>query len=45
VFERKHEKLTSLSVFAKRMATFLVMAGILITVALSLAGQTEGWQT
>ncbi len=34
MFERKHEKLASKSVFVKRMATSVLMAGILIIVAL-----------
>jgi hypothetical protein len=34
MFERKHEKLAPLSVFARRMAASVAMAGILIAVAL-----------
>jgi hypothetical protein len=34
MFERKHEKLAPLSVFVRRMAASVVMAGILIAVAL-----------
>jgi hypothetical protein len=34
MFEQKHEKLAPLSVFARRMAVSVVMAGILIAVAL-----------
>ncbi|MFZ2169027.1 MAG: hypothetical protein WAW61_05255 [Methylococcaceae bacterium] len=34
MFERKHEKLAPLSVFARRMAASVAMAGILIAIAL-----------
>lgn len=34
MFERKHEKLAPISVFVRRMAASVVMAGILIAVAL-----------
>jgi hypothetical protein len=34
MFERKHEKLAPLSVFVRRMAASVLMAGILIAVAL-----------
>jgi hypothetical protein len=34
MFERKHEKLAPLSVFVRRMAVSVAMAGILIAVAL-----------
>lgn len=36
MFERKNEKLASISVFARRMATSVGMATILIAVALSI---------
>jgi hypothetical protein len=36
MFERRHEKLAHISVFAKRMAMSLAMASILIGVALSI---------
>ncbi|MFZ1640661.1 MAG: hypothetical protein WAV07_04335 [Candidatus Contendobacter sp.] len=34
MFERKHEKLAPMSVFIRRMATSVIMAGILIAIAL-----------
>jgi len=36
MFERKYEKLAPMSVFVRRMAASVAMAGILITVALSI---------
>jgi hypothetical protein len=36
MFERKHEKLAPISVFVRRMAVSVVMAGILIAVALCI---------
>ncbi len=43
MFERKHEKLASLSVFVKRMAASVVMAGILIAVALFIGIAGYHW--
>ena len=39
MFERKHEKLAPISVFVRRMAASVVMAGILIAVALFIGIQ------
>lgn len=36
MFERKHEKLASLSIFARRIAMSIFMSGVLILVALSI---------
>lgn len=36
MFERRYEKLAPISVFVRRMATSVAMAGILIAVALSI---------
>ncbi|MDI1279683.1 hypothetical protein [Methylobacter sp.] len=36
MFERRYEKLAPISVFVRRMVASVVMAGILITVALSI---------
>jgi hypothetical protein len=36
MFERKHEKLASDSVFARRMAASVLIAGLLILVALAI---------
>ena len=43
MFERKHEKLAPLSVFVKRMAASLLMAGILIAVALLIGIAGYHW--
>ncbi len=36
MFERKHEKLAPLSVFVRRMAASVLLAGLLVAAALSL---------
>jgi len=43
MFERKHEKLAPLSVFVKRIAASVVMAGILIAVALFIGITGYHW--
>jgi hypothetical protein len=43
MFERKHENLAPISVFVRRMAASVVMAGILITVALFIGITGYHW--
>jgi len=43
MFERKHEEIAPLSVFVKRMAASVVMAGILIAVALCIGIMGYHW--
>ena len=43
MFERKHEKIAPLSVFIRRMAKSLALAGLLILVALSIGVSGYHW--
>ncbi len=43
MFEKKHEKLAPLSVFAKRMAKSVAMAGLLALAALSIGVSGYHW--
>ena len=43
MFERKHEKLAPISVFVRRMAASVVMAGLLIAVALFIGITGYHW--
>jgi hypothetical protein len=43
MFERKHEKLAPMSTFIRRMALSVVMAGALITVALTIGILAYHW--
>jgi len=43
MFERKHEKLAPLSVFIRRMAASVLLAGLLLAVALSLGISGYHW--
>jgi hypothetical protein len=43
MFERKHEKIAPISVFAKRMAGSVVIAGILGSIALSIGIAGYHW--
>lgn len=43
MFEKKHEKLAPLSVFVRRMANSIAMAGLLILAALSIGVSGYHW--
>ena len=43
MFERKHEKLAPLSVFVRRMGASVLLAGLLVTAALSLGISGYHW--
>jgi hypothetical protein len=43
MFERKHEKIAPLSVFVRRMAASVLLAGLLVAVALSIGISGYHW--